>query len=126
MTTDYLLGRVEAVQADYFISIHLLSVFDGRPVWSPKYGWLLVNAKKNQLYSAAGLAIPFSDAGELYTAPLPFMQTPLPAERCLRKEELAGFREEWVEPISQEEKLRDELRGWYRVYREFVENSAGN
>lgn len=47
-------------------------------------------------------------------------------ERCLRKEELAGLREVWVEPISQNQKLREELRGWYRVYSEFVENSTGN
>lgn len=126
VTTDYLLGRSEAIQVDHLIANQLLAVFDGRPVWSPKYGWLLVNAKKNQLYSATGSAIPFSDAGELYTVPLPFMQTPLPAEKPLCKEEISGLHEVWVEPISREQKLRDELRGWYRVYREFVENSAGN
>ena len=71
VTTDYLLGRSEAIQADYSIANQLLPVFDGRPVWSPKRGWLLVNAKKHQLFSASGSAIPFSDSGELYTAPLP-------------------------------------------------------
>ncbi|MGN1026267.1 MAG: helix-turn-helix domain-containing protein, partial [Faecousia sp.] len=52
VTTDYLLGRMEALKPDYAIDNQLVAVFDGRPVWSPKYGWMLVNAKKYQLLSS--------------------------------------------------------------------------
>ncbi|MGN0404289.1 MAG: helix-turn-helix domain-containing protein [Bariatricus sp.] len=126
VTTDYLLGRMEALKPDYAIDNQLVAVFDGRPVWSPKYGWMLVNAKKYQLLSSQGEIISFSDACDLYTAPQPFMQTPLPIDKPLNKEQLNDHDEIWVEPISQDQILRDELRGWYRVMPQWVENDVGN
>ena len=126
VTTDYLLGRVEALQPDYAIDNQLLAVFDGRPVWSPKYGWMLVNAKKYQLLSSEGERILFSDVCNLYTMPHPFMQMPLPIDKPLSKEQLNEHDEIWVEPISQDRCLREKLRGWYRVMPHWVENEAGN
>lgn len=126
VTTDYLLGRQEELQADFPIEKRLLAVFDGRPVWSPMYGWLLVNAKNQLLLSSDGASIPFIDVDELYTAPQPFMQTSLPTEKLLRREQLKDFREVWVEPISQDRCIREGLRGWYKVTTHWVENEAGN
>ncbi len=34
--------------------------------------------------------------------------------------------EMWVEPISPDSNLRDELRGWYRRKDRYVENEYGN
>ena len=44
----------------------------------------------------------------------------------LQKTEIKQSDEIWVEPISTDSKLRDELRGWYRIKERFVENEFGN
>lgn len=46
VTTDYLLGRQEmqSESATVPIPAKSLPIFHGKPVWSAKYGWLLVNA----------------------------------------------------------------------------------
>ena len=42
---------------------------------------------------------------------------------------LCGFRQLeniWVEPISKDSELRNELRGWYHLKDRYVENEYGN
>lgn len=53
-----------------------------------------------------------------------FLRDKQPA--ALGREELAYGMQVWVEPISPDETLRQELRGWYRVKHHAIENEAGN
>ena len=43
----------------------------------------------------------------------------------LSKEDISNYKSVWVEPISSDP-IRNELRGWYTVRNEFVENSRGS
>lgn len=53
-----------------------------------------------------------------------FLRDKQPA--ALGREELVYGMQVWVEPISPDETLRQELRGWYRVKHHAIENEAGN
>jgi hypothetical protein len=47
-------------------------------------------------------------------------------EDSLKKSDLVHQTEVWVEPISSDAYLRNELRGWYHISNGFAENSMGN
>lgn len=128
VTTDFLLGRPEAVSQDPAQSINsqLLLVMDGMPVWSERYGWMLVNAVEHQLRLPSGETVPFADAGDLYTSSRSLVAVAPPFEDPLKKSDLVHQTEVWVEPISADAYLRNELRGWYRISNGFAENSTGN
>lgn len=68
VTTDFLLGRPEAISqdSDQPINKQLLLVMDGMPVWSERHGWMLVHAVDRQLRLPSGETVPFADAGDLY------------------------------------------------------------
>lgn len=128
VTTDFLLGRdlswiPEPTKA---IPIELLPVFHAKPVWSSTYGWMLVNSADHKLILPNGTAIPFLDAAELFVVPHPFSETSPPYTRPLSKSEVTCHEEIWLEPISPDSDLRNELRGWYRVKNRFVQNEYGN
>ena len=53
-----------------------------------------------------------------------FLRDKQPA--ALGREELVYGMQVWVEPISPDEALRQELQGWYRVKHHAIENEAGN
>ena len=67
VTTDYLLGRSEQGESDPNVPILIkaLPIFHGKPVWSAKYGWLLVNAIDKVLLFPDGRTMLFVDCGEL-------------------------------------------------------------
>lgn len=127
VTTDYLLGRDDhTVAPGEPIPEQCLKLFHEKPVWSPVHGWLLVNAITEELITSDGERIPFSDAAGLF-AMMPqsseysrILGTPLPLSRLAEHSVL------WVEPISTDEYLRNELRGLYHTRRRYVENDAGN
>lgn len=127
VTTDYLLGRSEPVLAEPSSRLNhsLLYVFDGHPVWSEQYGWVLVNAAKQCLVCKDGREVPFADVSCLYISPQHFTLSPPPQSDPLSRSEVQHMREVWVEPISTDPELREELRGWYQVKDIFVENSVG-
>ena len=128
VSTDYLLGRPVFVCDDPMqpISNKVLLVLNGMPVWSEKWGWMLVSASSQQLLLESGETIPFSDAGEIFIAPRLFSVAPPPFEDSLDREDVFYQTEVWVEPIFSDSELRNELRGWYRVFKEYVENQSGN
>lgn len=128
VTMDYLLGRAEVIQDDlsHVINPTLLPVLDGRPVWTARYGWVLVNSSHGTLVNSKGREIPFLDADDLYLSPLPYLQTPLPAEDPIAGSALKEYDSVWVEPISSDQLLREKLRGWYSVHPFWVENSVGS
>jgi len=66
-----------------------------------------------------------ADAAEVYVLPPAFATPGAAVTMPLRRDELTGYDCVWVEPISMDAALRDELRGWYYIKRRFVENEVG-
>lgn len=129
VTTDFLLGRTETQNQDprQPIPPQALPAFHGRPVWSTKYGWLLVNAADRLLTFPDGHTLPFSNIiGEIFISSPPFSESDPPKELPLSRSEVSKQKEIWLEPISPDSDLRQELRGWYLVKDRFVENEYGN
>lgn len=73
-----------------------------------------------------GSTVPFDNAGSVYAAQPPFYEAALPDTKPLNKKELGNYNEIWLEPISHDAELREQLRGTYRVYEHWVENNHGN
>lgn len=128
VTTDFLLGRTEqnGLSATAPIPLESLPVFHGKPVWSAEHGWLLVNAIERVLMLPNGQTIPFADSKELYTLSQLFSEPVLPSGKPLKLSEIRELYQIWLEPISPDSDLRDELRGWYQVHDRFVQNEYGN
>ena len=59
VTTDFLLGRTDHLQANPSKPIlqQLLPILHGKPVWSAKHGWMLVNAIDRILICSDGSMI---------------------------------------------------------------------
>lgn len=128
VTTDYLLGRPESAcpEPTQPLNIRLISVLDGMPVWSEAYGWMLVCAGEKHLITPTGETIPFSEADDLYISPKAFTFPSLPNVHPVEKSQLGSMTEIWLEPISSDAHMREELRGWYRIKGSFAENRSGN
>ena len=106
-----------------------LLILHGKPVWCKEHGWMLVNAIEGCFLQVDGTKIAFSEIEnglEVYlTAPV-FAEGAVPEAAPLKLSEIAGKEKIWVEPISKDEVLREELSGWFRVIERFVENEFGN
>ena len=129
VTTDYLLGRNDIIVPDagQIIPHDNLKIMHAQPVWSEKYGWLLVDAIKRILVTVEDEEkLPFFDVGEIRYQPTAFSNPECPLTEPLDKSDLVPGREIWVEPISPDAQLRQELRGWYRIKDHIIENSSGN
>lgn len=128
VTTDFLLGRTDHLQLEPTepVSLQLLPILHGKPVWSPSHGWMLVNAMNQKLICPDGGMLAFSDIDELFIAPPPYAAPALPQGQPLSRRELYQQRAIWLEPISCDTHLREELRGWYRIESRWAENEYGN
>ena len=128
VTTDYLLCRDTGLVPipEQPITQQMLMILNGKPVWSAKHGWLLVNVTEKHLISSNGQTLPFEEADQLYIAPPLFSEPKYPKGKPLSRAELGEHSNIWVEPISRDTDLRNELRGWYHVRTHFVENEYGN
>ena len=127
VSTDYLLGREETTPTTSLpLPRELLKIYHGKSVWSSDYGWVLVNSMKSVLVCVDGSMVPFENIGSVYAAQPPFYEASLPDSRPLSKLELQSHREIWLEPISHDAELREQLRGSYRIYGHWVENDSGN
>lgn len=128
VTTDFLLGRTEQKMppATIPISMDVLPIFHGKPVWSSVHGWLLVNSVDRVLTHPDGHTIAFCDSTELFVQPQLFTEPVLPSGRPLQRCEIHTLNRIWVEPLSPDAVLRNELRGWYMVQDRFVQNEYGN
>ena len=82
VTTDFLLGLTsnkvlpdtELVPADNYIVMH------GKPVWSKKYGWMIVDAVNKVMIQDQDTSVPFEEMQEIYyRAPL-FSEGPVPTD----------------------------------------------
>ena len=133
VSTDFLLGRTEEGNFSEFSQTPVpkenLMILHGKPVWCKEHGWMLVNAIEGCFLSADGKKISFlemENGSEVYrTAPI-FAEGAVPEAAPLKLSEIADKEKIWVEPISQDEMLREELKGWYQVKERFVENEFGN
>lgn len=128
VTTDFLLGRnnTEVQKSSAPIPVQSLPVFHEKPVWSRTYGWMLVNAIERRLLLPNGESIPFPDEIDLFTIPPSFSEAYTPNNRPLSRAEALCQSTLWLEPISPDSSLRNELRGWYQVKNIMVENECGN
>lgn len=128
VSADFLLGRTEITRPDDLepISGQLLPVMNRKPVWTETHGWALVSSDGESLILSDGNCIPFSDAGNVFIKSRRYAESPVPTETPLDRADLTPGKEIWVEPISTDEKLRQELRGWYRVKHHAIENESGN
>lgn len=90
-----------------------LPAFHDTPVFSSRYGWAMVNAIEGELLFASGMRLSLADAAEVYVLPPAFATPGAAVTMPLRRDELIGYDCVWVEPISMDAALRDELRGWY-------------
>ena len=130
VSTDFLLGRDENLTVEISklqpVSARALNCLHGQPVWSEKYGWLLVDAIEQCLFSIEHGQLPFSDIGDLYVMPSSFsvgyqdLSEPLTLGEVKRRDNV------WLEPISPDSQTRIELRGWYQVFDRYVQNEYGN
>lgn len=126
VSTDYLLGRGELNTATSLpLPQDLLKIYHGKPVWSSDFGWVLVDSVKNVLVCLNGSMVPFDNVGSVYATQPPFYEATLPDTKPLSKQELTNHKEVWLEPISHDAELREQLRGWYRVCERWVENDYG-
>lgn len=126
VSTDYLLGITNNTSSLTVISKEHLKILNGKPVWSETYGWMLVNNTAEYLISSTGEQIDFDCAGDLkYAAPC-FAEGAAPLSKPLTQSEVSRQTQVWVEPISPDSVLREELCGWYQVHERFVQNESGN
>ena len=129
VTTDYLLGRTNEPQGhtgNRPLAPEELRILNGMPVWSKRHGWLLVDTTANLLLRTDGGALPLLNAGDLFMMEPVNAKTPFPERTPLQRKDLTLGTSVWVEPISPDAGLRDELRGWYRICDTFAENDIGN
>ncbi len=128
VSTDYLLGRITTYKnfPSNPVSPASLPVLHELPLWSPEHGWLLVNSIERHLVRSDGKTIPFSTAGDLYTTPPVFSVPETLSEPPLTRAQMLTKEEMWVEPISSDSLLRDELRGWYHKKNRYVVDEYGN
>lgn len=129
VTTDFLLGLAQEAdpRKDWLAAIDpsLIPVLHETPVFSPTRGWAFVDAVTNELHFANGETISANNIGELYIMAPVLMCPSVSNNPALAKSELSEYDEVWVEPISTDRMLQQELRGWYRVKKHFVENIVG-
>ena len=128
VTTDFLLGRTDSEHSfDNMVSLNkkLLPILHEKPVWSARHGWMLVDYAKSHLIGC-NIIIPLEKAEELFIAPPTFAESSIPNPEPLLRNELQYGLQIWVEPISADSSLREELRGWYRVKHHAIENECGN
>lgn len=128
VTTDFLLGRTDSehsFDSRTILNKKLLPVMHEKPVWSARHGWLLVDYIKSCLIGC-NITIPFERAEELFIVPPKFAESSIPNSEPLSRSELQYGLQIWVEPISADRSLREELRGWYRVKHHAIENECGN
>ncbi|MBO4219435.1 MAG: helix-turn-helix transcriptional regulator [Clostridia bacterium] len=126
---DYLVGRTEhsteAPAVIREIDFGMLNIYHGRPVWSSRYGWLLVNGKRECLTAADGTEYKYEDVGRLFTVPENYALSSIPGSYPLDLQTITREQTVWVEPISSDRVLAEKLRGNYHPNGAYVENELG-
>lgn len=127
VSTDFLLGRsIDEHSPSNPLSPEQLQLMNGKPVWSSAHGWMLVDSTYQHLILNNGSKMPFADAGELFISQTLFSELFAFSEQPVLRDELLCQTQIWLEPISPDSDLRNELRGWYRIKGSYAENEYGN
>ncbi len=126
VSIEYLLGfdSYERLSRTEKIPTQALGLFHGKPVWIQNKGWALVCSSDRTLLFVDGSREDITEQTEIYFSPN--IIADVRSERPLSYDEICVAGSVWVEPISEDEKLRKFLRGRYTVIGEFVENMRGN
>lgn len=129
MSVDYLLGRTDQMnpfkEVSESVDPHMLQFLHECPVFVNRSRWGLVDAVNHKICFTDGSELAFSDVMQISMLPPAFQSGNYPLEKPLTRSEAENCSRIWLEPISKDETLRQELRGWYNVKRSFVENEFG-
>ena len=129
VTVDYLLGRdigsSNVMMSAEVLDASTLPILHGKPVWDSEHGWGIVNAIQKNVVFMAEQAIPFGELQNLRGLPPAFTVGYHPHGAPVARENLKDYTQLWIEPILPDSFLRDELRGWYKIYSFYVENEYG-
>lgn len=130
VSTDYLLGnnieKDNIKKSNEEIPHQNLRIMHGQPVWSSEYGWMLIDSINNCLVAPDEIRVPFEEIKKVYFKISDVWEGKIPTTEPISLRGLKEYDKVWVEPISVDIELREELRGWYSVKSEWVENSSGN
>lgn len=127
VSTDFLLGRsTDEYSPSHPLSPEQLLLMNRKPVWSSAHGWMLVDSTCRHLILSDGSIQTFADAGEIFLSPSLFSELFAFSEQPVLRNELPCQTQIWLEPISPDSDLRNELRGWYRIKGSYAENEYGN
>ena len=129
MSIDYLVGREAAdpempVKADV-IPTDTLSFMHGKPVWDEARGWGVVNAALDYVIFMDGTKVVLAEAMNLRAMTPAFSMGYSPATKPISYDDLKKYQALWIQPISPDSLLREELTGWYQVKSFYVENEYG-
>jgi len=130
VSADFLLGNSVGGGASPDMEAEVpesnLCIIHGQPVWADKYGWLIVDSINECMIGPDGVNLPFTSKIKVYYKTNEYIEGDLPRTSALSLSELNEYDRVWVEPITANFHLRLELRGWYTVMSDWVENRAGN
>ena len=123
----YLLGLDEQISPSASVSPASLPVLHRTPVWMRSRGWALVNSATGTLVFADKSEVAFSDIKDaIYLVPPVFALSLRGIGEPMSIDNMRMADRVWVEPITTDTELGDELRGWYRPRGQgLVENEYG-
>ena len=125
VSTDYLLGVDGGIiNPGEPIPAASVRLFHGKPVWSREYGWAIVDATNKELIFV-DKRLPLAAVPEIFASAARFAESATPTDEPLSYSDAKSKTVVWVEPISNDEQLRQELRGRYVVKERYVENEYG-
>lgn len=129
VSADYLLGRTSSKQPlgnlIEEIDKNTLPFLHDHPVFVNRDRWGLVDAVNECVRFVDGSALSFNNILQISILPPPFQSGNIPKGKRLSRDEIETFPRIWIEPISKDEALRQEIRGWYTVKDRFAENEFG-
>lgn len=125
VSTDYLLGIDSGLlNPAEPIPATSIRLFHGKPVWCKGYGWAIVDAPAKELVFV-DKRLSLTEVDDIYTSAPKFVECTVPTDEPLSYRDAKSKSVVWVEPISVDEQLRQELRGRYTVKERYVENEYG-
>lgn len=130
VSADFLLGNSVGGDMSHDMEEEVpktnLCIMHGQPVWNDEYGWLIVDSINKCMIGPDGVSLPFTSKIKVYYKTSEFIEGNHPRTKALLLLEINEYDRVWVEPITPNVHLQQELRGWYKVMSDWVENSAGN
>ena len=129
VSTDFLLGLTTESdpRKDWIepVDPSVLPALHETPVYVPEKGWAFVDAVEKGLRFADGSVMQNEAVKEVFIIPPAYALPAAQEQEPIPKDQLQEYDEVWVEPISADHALREELRGWYHMKGRYVENEVG-